>query len=86
TKQKAVQISGTLTDEAMRNGSIKKVEKRGNMGELSKDKNGRDDNKRTRTENAFATTINPERRENTGTWPKCTICNSYHAPEEPCRA
>nr|GEW78784.1 putative reverse transcriptase domain-containing protein [Tanacetum cinerariifolium] len=31
--QKAVQISGALTDEAVRNGSIKKVEKRGNMGE-----------------------------------------------------
>ncbi|GKC77788.1 putative nucleotidyltransferase, ribonuclease H [Tanacetum coccineum] len=29
TMQKAVQISGALTDEAVRNGSIKKVEKRG---------------------------------------------------------
>ncbi|GKB65951.1 reverse transcriptase domain-containing protein [Tanacetum coccineum] len=48
-----VQISGTLTDEAIRNGSIKKIEKRG--------------------------------RENTGTWPKCTTCNSYHAPGGPCR-
>ncbi|GJW75757.1 putative reverse transcriptase domain-containing protein [Tanacetum coccineum] len=46
TIQKAVQISGALTDEAVRNGSIKKVEKRGNVGEPSKDKNGRDDNKR----------------------------------------
>ncbi|GJY53664.1 putative reverse transcriptase domain-containing protein [Tanacetum coccineum] len=33
TIQKAVQISGALTDEAVRNGSIKKVEKRGNVGE-----------------------------------------------------
>ncbi|GKA16650.1 putative reverse transcriptase domain-containing protein [Tanacetum coccineum] len=56
TIQKAVQISSALTDEAVRNGSIKKVEKRGNVGEPSKDKNGRDDNKRTRTMNAFATT------------------------------
>ncbi|GJZ28166.1 hypothetical protein Tco_0572813, partial [Tanacetum coccineum] len=39
------------------------------MGETSKDKNGRDDNKRTRTGNAFATTINPVRRENTGLEP-----------------
>ncbi|GKD51483.1 putative reverse transcriptase domain-containing protein, partial [Tanacetum coccineum] len=62
TMQKAVQISGALTDEAVRNGSIKKVEKRGNMGEPSKDKNGRDDNKRTRTGNAFATTANPDCR------------------------
>ncbi|GJS39757.1 putative reverse transcriptase domain-containing protein [Tanacetum coccineum] len=85
TIQKVVQISGALTDEAVRNGSIKKVEKRGNMGEPSKDKNARDDNKRTRTGNAFATTVNPVGRENMGTWPKFTICNSYHAPEGPCR-
>nr|GEW81541.1 retrotransposon protein, putative, Ty3-gypsy subclass [Tanacetum cinerariifolium] len=58
TIQKAVQISGALTDEAVRNKSIKKVEKRGNVGEPSKDKNNRDDNKRTQTRNAFATTAN----------------------------
>nr|GEY69751.1 hypothetical protein [Tanacetum cinerariifolium] len=83
--QKAVQISGALTDEAVRNGSIKKVEKRGNVEELSKDKNGRDDNKRTRTGNVFATTVSHVGRENTGTWPKCPTCNSYHAPGGPCR-
>ncbi|GKB78879.1 reverse transcriptase domain-containing protein, partial [Tanacetum coccineum] len=66
TIQKVVQISGALTDEAVRNGSIKKVEKRGNMGEPSKDKNSRDDNKRTRTGNAFASTANPVGRDNTG--------------------
>ncbi|GKB15724.1 reverse transcriptase domain-containing protein [Tanacetum coccineum] len=65
TIHKVVQISSALTDEAVRNGSIKKVEKRGNVGEPSKDKNGRDDNKRTRTGNAFATTANPVGRENT---------------------
>ncbi|GKA26101.1 hypothetical protein Tco_0712210 [Tanacetum coccineum] len=64
----------------IRHGSIKKVEKKGNVGEPSKDKNGMDDNKRTRTRNAFATTANPIGRENTGAWPKCTTCNSYHAP------
>ncbi|GKC27302.1 putative reverse transcriptase domain-containing protein [Tanacetum coccineum] len=85
TIQKAVQIFGALTDEAIRNGSIKKVEKRGNVGEPSKDKNARDDNKRTRTGNAFASTANPVGRENTGTWPKCTTCNSYHALGGPCR-
>ncbi|GJZ23932.1 hypothetical protein Tco_0561391 [Tanacetum coccineum] len=62
TIQKVVQISGTLTDEAVRNGSIKKVEKRGNVGESSKVKNGRDDNNRTRTRNAFVTTIKPCRK------------------------
>ncbi|GKD33183.1 putative reverse transcriptase domain-containing protein, partial [Tanacetum coccineum] len=40
-----------------------------NVGEPSKDKNGRDDNKRTRTGNAFATTVNPIGRENTGLEP-----------------
>ncbi|GJX93986.1 hypothetical protein Tco_0348572 [Tanacetum coccineum] len=66
TLQKAVQVSGALTDEAVRNGLIKKVEKRENVGELSRDKNMRDDNKRTRTRNAFASTSNPIGRENTG--------------------
>nr|GEW78665.1 reverse transcriptase domain-containing protein [Tanacetum cinerariifolium] len=65
--QKAVQIVGTLTDEAIRNGSIKKnPKKRGNRGEPSKDRNGSHDNKKTRARNAFATTTNPVRRENTG--------------------
>ncbi|GKE36725.1 reverse transcriptase domain-containing protein [Tanacetum coccineum] len=50
--------------------------------EPSKDKNGRDD-KRTRIRNAFATTANPIGIENTSTWPKCTTCNSYHAPRGP---
>ncbi|GJY93668.1 putative reverse transcriptase domain-containing protein, partial [Tanacetum coccineum] len=62
-----------------------KVEKRGNVGEPSNDKNGKDDNKRTRTGNAFATTVNLVGRENTGVWPKCTTYNSYHAPRGPCR-
>nr|GFA71745.1 putative reverse transcriptase domain-containing protein [Tanacetum cinerariifolium] len=50
---KAMQIFGALTDEAVRNESIKKVKKRGNMREPSKDKSGRDDNKRTRTGNGL---------------------------------
>ncbi|GJR06784.1 putative reverse transcriptase domain-containing protein [Tanacetum coccineum] len=37
---------------------------RGNVGEPSKDRSGRDNHKRTRTGNAFATTVNPIRREN----------------------
>ncbi|GKE23455.1 hypothetical protein Tco_1434967, partial [Tanacetum coccineum] len=39
TMQKAVQILGALIDEAVRNGSIKKVKKRGNMGELTRVQN-----------------------------------------------
>ncbi|GKB83085.1 putative reverse transcriptase domain-containing protein [Tanacetum coccineum] len=86
TFQKAVQIAGILTNEALRNGSMKKNhKKRGNGGDPSKDRNGREDNKRTRTGNAFATTTDPVRRENTGTTPKCTTCNFHHPPETPCR-
>ncbi|GJW11454.1 putative reverse transcriptase domain-containing protein [Tanacetum coccineum] len=62
TMQKAMQISGALTNEAVRNGTINKVEKRGNVREPSKDMNRRDDNKRTMTVNAFATTVNPDYR------------------------
>ncbi|GJS96452.1 putative reverse transcriptase domain-containing protein, partial [Tanacetum coccineum] len=86
TIQKAMQIAGTLTDKALRNGSIKKnPEKRGNGGEPNKDRNGRDNNKRTRNGNAFATTVNPFMREYTGTAPKCTACNYHHPHETPCR-
>ncbi|GKF60890.1 hypothetical protein Tco_0177676, partial [Tanacetum coccineum] len=87
TIQKAVQIAGTLTDEAFRNRSIKKnYEKRGNRGEPSKDINVRDDNKRTKTRNAFATTPNPVRGGYTATTPKCTTCSYHHSPETPCHS
>nr|GFB59465.1 reverse transcriptase domain-containing protein [Tanacetum cinerariifolium] len=66
TMQKAVQISGALTDESVRNGSIKKIsgavidkavrsgsikknpKKRENGEEPSRDRNAKDENKRTR--------------------------------------
>nr|GEX92375.1 reverse transcriptase domain-containing protein [Tanacetum cinerariifolium] len=65
TMQNGVQISSALIDEAIRNEYFKKVKKRGNVGKPIKDKNDRDDNMRTRTRNAFATTANPIGRENT---------------------
>nr|GEW74322.1 hypothetical protein [Tanacetum cinerariifolium] len=76
---------GALTDEAIRNGSIKKVDKRGNVGEPSKDKSGRDDNKRTRTRNVFATTdcrcvprnVNPVNARNLPIR-ACYECGSIH--------
>nr|GEU64581.1 hypothetical protein [Tanacetum cinerariifolium] len=79
--------SGTLENKRIeRNGSIKNnPEKRGNGGEPSKDRNGSDDNKRTRTGNAFATTANPVRKEYMGTTPMCTTYNYHHPPEIPCR-
>nr|GEV02825.1 reverse transcriptase domain-containing protein [Tanacetum cinerariifolium] len=85
TIQKAIQIASTLTDESFRNGFIKKnPEKIGSREEPSKDRNGREDNKRTNTRNAFATTINPVRRETTGAVTKCTTCNTHHPLEAPC--
>ncbi|GKC02481.1 putative reverse transcriptase domain-containing protein, partial [Tanacetum coccineum] len=82
-----MQLDGTLTDEALRNGSIKKnPEKRVNIGEPSKDRNGREDNKRTRTGNAFATTANPVRGGYMGTTPKCTACGYHHLPKTPCHS
>ncbi|GJY34283.1 putative reverse transcriptase domain-containing protein [Tanacetum coccineum] len=54
--------------------------------ESCRDRNVKDDNKRTRTGNAFATTTNSVRREYTGATPKCTNCNLHHSPESPCRA
>ncbi|GJW99884.1 reverse transcriptase domain-containing protein [Tanacetum coccineum] len=60
--------------------------KRRNGGELNRDRNVRDKNKRTRNGNAFATSTNPVRREYNGIIPKCVSCNLYHPPEMPCWA
>ncbi|GJU17273.1 putative reverse transcriptase domain-containing protein [Tanacetum coccineum] len=71
TIQRVVQKAGTLTNEAVRNGSLKKnLEKRRNSGEPNRDRNIRDKNKRSRTGNAFAATTNPVRREYNGIIPK----------------
>ncbi|GJW37488.1 putative reverse transcriptase domain-containing protein [Tanacetum coccineum] len=65
TMQKVVQISGALTDEAVKNETIKKVKKRGNVGEPSKDRNERDDNKRTRTDyRSVPRNVNPVNAKN----------------------
>nr|GEU50107.1 putative reverse transcriptase domain-containing protein [Tanacetum cinerariifolium] len=85
--QKAMQIDGILTDEALRHKTIKKNhEKRGNVIEPSKDRNEREDNKRTRTGNAFAMTANHVRGGYTGTTPKYTACGYHHLHETPCRS
>nr|GEX53466.1 putative reverse transcriptase domain-containing protein [Tanacetum cinerariifolium] len=61
-----------------------RVEKRGNMGESSKDKSGRDDNKRSRTGNVFATTMNPVGRENTGVPRNVNPVNTRKPPVRGC--
>ncbi|GKB88585.1 reverse transcriptase domain-containing protein [Tanacetum coccineum] len=60
------------------------IQKRGNSGELGRDRNARDDNKRGRTGNVFATTVNPVKRKYNGVAPKCAKCNLHHSPETPC--
>ncbi|GKG35299.1 putative reverse transcriptase domain-containing protein, partial [Tanacetum coccineum] len=75
-----------LTDEAIRNGALKKItEKRGNNGELSRDGKDMDDNKRTKTGRVFSTVTNPVRKEYTGVVPKCANCSFHHNPEMSCR-
>nr|GEX08823.1 hypothetical protein [Tanacetum cinerariifolium] len=84
--QSVVLKAGMLTNEAIRNGLLKKnTEKRGNVGELSRNENVRNDNKISRTGRAFATITSPIRKEYTGTTPKCTKCSYHHNPEMPCR-
>ncbi|GJR83527.1 reverse transcriptase domain-containing protein [Tanacetum coccineum] len=86
TIQSTVLKAGMLTDEAIRNGSLKNnTKKRGNSGELSRKENVRDDNKRSRTGRAFSTIINHVRKEYMGTTPMCTNCSFHHNPEMPCR-
>ncbi|GKG27341.1 hypothetical protein Tco_0403044, partial [Tanacetum coccineum] len=56
TEPTTIQKVVMLIDEPIRNRSLKKnTEKRGNGGEPSRDRNMKDDSKRTRTGNAFAT-------------------------------
>ncbi|GKB98866.1 reverse transcriptase domain-containing protein, partial [Tanacetum coccineum] len=69
--QSAILKAGILTDEAIRNGALKKVtEKRGNSGEPSRYGKVRDDNKRYRTRRAFSIITNPVKKEYTGVAPK----------------
>ncbi|GJY22959.1 putative reverse transcriptase domain-containing protein [Tanacetum coccineum] len=86
TIQSDVLKAGMLTDEAIRNGALKKkTKKRWNNGEPSRDGNVRDDNKRSRNGRVFATITNPVRKEYIGMAPKCPNCNYHQQPEVPCR-
>ncbi|GJY36812.1 putative reverse transcriptase domain-containing protein [Tanacetum coccineum] len=82
TIQSAILKAGVLTDEAVRNGSLKRSgERRGDDGESSKEGNVMGDNKRAGTGKVFATITNPVRNEYAGLAPKCTKCNFHHNPE-----
>ncbi|GKD33525.1 hypothetical protein Tco_1249034, partial [Tanacetum coccineum] len=83
--QSAVLKAEMLTDEEIKNGALKKIsKKRGNNGEPSRDRNVRDDNKRSKTGRAFSIITNPVRKEYTGAAPKYPNCNYHHQPEVPC--
>ncbi|GJR78239.1 hypothetical protein Tco_0149024 [Tanacetum coccineum] len=59
-----VSHAAVLTEEVVRNGSLKKsYVKRGYGGELSKEGNFKGDNKRKRTGKVFATITNPVKKE-----------------------
>ncbi|GKA10951.1 putative reverse transcriptase domain-containing protein [Tanacetum coccineum] len=67
TIQSAILKAGVLTDEAVRNGSLKRSgERRGDDGESSKEGNVMGDNKRAGTGKVFATITNPVRNEYAG--------------------
>ncbi|GJU81516.1 hypothetical protein Tco_1283881 [Tanacetum coccineum] len=71
TIQNAILKARVLTDEAVRNGSLRKSgEKRGNGGESSKEGNVKGDNKRARTGKVFAIITNPVKKKYTGLAPK----------------
>nr|GEZ00567.1 hypothetical protein [Tanacetum cinerariifolium]GEZ05073.1 hypothetical protein [Tanacetum cinerariifolium] len=86
TIQSVVLKAGMLTHKAIRNRSLKKnIEKRGNDGESSRNKNARDDSKRSRTSRAFATiTSDPVKKKYTSSAPKYTTCNYHHPSEKTC--
>ncbi|GJV01765.1 putative reverse transcriptase domain-containing protein [Tanacetum coccineum] len=77
-------IKRVLTDEAIRNGSLKRNGKK--RGKSSKEGNVRGDNKKARTGKVFGTITKPVRKENTGSAPKCTNYNFHHQPETPYHA
>lgn len=77
TIQSAILRAGTLTDEMVRNGSLRDSDKRKGTSESNK----QTDNKRART---FAAT-NSGQREYLGQHPKCTKCNFHHQKTVPCR-
>nr|GFA44569.1 reverse transcriptase domain-containing protein [Tanacetum cinerariifolium] len=84
--QSIVLKAGMLTDEAIKNGSLRKnTEKRGSGGEPSRDGNVRNDHKRSRTRREFASTTNPVRREYMGVAPKCINYSFYHHLKMHCR-
>ncbi|GKF90912.1 hypothetical protein Tco_0274613, partial [Tanacetum coccineum] len=79
TIQNVILKVGVLTDEAVRNGSLKR-----NDGESSKEWNINGDNKRARTGKCLPQSPTLLGKSTLGSTPKCTNCNFHHNPETPC--
>ncbi|GJS26387.1 putative reverse transcriptase domain-containing protein [Tanacetum coccineum] len=76
-----------LTNEVVRNGSLKRTsERRRDDGESGKEGNVNGDNKRARTGKVFAIITNLVRKEYTGLVPKCANYNFHYILETPFRA
>ena len=80
TIQSAILRAGTLTDEMVRNGTLKISDKRKGAGESSEQKGTMVDNKRAR---GFAATVYDQKKYE-GPHPKCTKCAYHHQRSEPC--
>ncbi|GKA03164.1 reverse transcriptase domain-containing protein [Tanacetum coccineum] len=84
TIQSAILKAGGLTDDAMRNGSLKRSsEKRKESGETSKQEDARSNNKRARTGKRFVAT-NSGKKEYKVLYPKCAKCSYHHQETTPC--
>jgi hypothetical protein len=81
TIQSAILRAGTLTDEMVRNGSLRNSDKRKGTSESHKQMGTIADNKKART---FAAT-SPGQRGYEGPHPKCAKCSYHHQKSVPCR-
>ena len=86
TIQSAILKAGTLTDDAIRNGSLTKGnEKRKDGGEPSRQGSTRTNYKRAKVAKGFVA-ANPVKKECIGSAPKCANCNYHHYQNTPCRS
>ncbi|GJY96056.1 hypothetical protein Tco_0512417 [Tanacetum coccineum] len=85
TTQSAILKAWVLTDEEIRDGSLKKnTEKIGNSGEPSKDGDVKGDNKRSRTGRPFSIITNPVRKEYIAAYGACSECGGTDHYKETC--
>ncbi|GJR79207.1 reverse transcriptase domain-containing protein [Tanacetum coccineum] len=85
TIQCAILKAGGLTNDAVRNGLLKRSsEKRKKSGETGKQEDARSNNKRARIRKGFVV-IDSGKKEYKGLHPKCAKCSYHHQETTPCR-